>query len=38
VAAQQALLQAGEGRPRTWEAFTTREDALAWCEDRSQGA
>ncbi|MFF3390992.1 glutaminase A [Streptomyces sp. NPDC002669] len=31
VAAQETFVEAGEGRPRTWEMFRTREEALAWC-------
>ncbi|MFF0739246.1 glutaminase A [Streptomyces sp. NPDC004111] len=31
VAAQQTFVEAAEGRPRTWEVFSTRADALAWC-------
>ncbi|MFF8614924.1 glutaminase A [Streptomyces sp. NPDC015350] len=31
VAAQETFIEVGEGRPRTWEMFRTREEALTWC-------
>ncbi|MFF8411202.1 glutaminase A [Streptomyces omiyaensis] len=34
VAAQEAFVEAGGDRHRTWEAFRTREEALAWCRRR----
>ncbi|MFF2777656.1 glutaminase A [Streptomyces sp. NPDC058052] len=31
VAAQEPFVRADAGRPRTWEVFRTRQEALAWC-------
>ncbi|MGY3337277.1 glutaminase [Streptomyces filamentosus] len=33
VAAQETFVEATEGRPRTWEVFRTREEAVAWCRN-----
>ena len=33
VAAQEPFLAAADGHP-DWQAFTSRDDAVAWCEDR----
>ncbi|MGW1013179.1 glutaminase A [Streptomyces termitum] len=33
VAAQEAFVEVTEDRPRTWELFRTREEALSWCRE-----
>ncbi|CAM5233601.1 hypothetical protein GCM10010329_62490 [Streptomyces spiroverticillatus] len=34
VAVQEPFLEQSEARPGSWTGFSTRDEALAWCEDR----
>lgn len=33
VAAQEPLLHAADGHPGSWKSFTSRDEAVSWCED-----